>query len=177
MTKPTTLTAERVRELLTYEPLTGLFYWRVDRRCGRGRGRVTANAGSQAGTPFLGAKGRRYWKITIDARCYLAHRIAVLCMMGAWPEHEVDHIDGNGLSNAWANLRPATRAQNGANTSRRSDNTVGLKGVTRQGSRFVAQLQRGKRHVYLGAYDTAEEAHAAYVAAAKQHFGEFARAA
>lgn len=90
----------------------------------------------------------------------------------------VDHRDGNGLDCRRQNVRAATRAQNNRNSRLRSDNRSGFKGVTEvRPGRFRAQCRFGGRNQYLGRFDTPEEAHAAYVAAAREHAGEFARAA
>jgi hypothetical protein len=163
------LTADRLRELLDYDPLTGVFLWKVYRG-------GKAKLGAIAGHVQQNETGHEYLGIGVDYRRYLAHRLAVLWMTGEWPPHEVDHRDGDGLNNAWRNLRIATRAQNSANTSRHADNRAGFKGVYPRGKRFVAMIRWDKRGRYLGTFDTPDEAHAAYVTAAQQHFGEFARA-
>jgi hypothetical protein len=168
MTKTKTLTAERLKELLNYNPLTGVFLWKVWRG-------PRAQAGQIAGSAWPNKSGKFYRRIMVDGRMYLAHRLAVLWMTGEMPLREVDHRDGDGLNNAWRNLRKATRAQNSANTPRHTDNRAGFKGVYQRGQRFVAMIRRDKRGRYLGTYDTPEEAHAAYAAAAQKHFGEFAR--
>lgn len=55
----------------------------------------------------------------------------------------------------------------------------GFKGATynRRQGRWMAQITVGRQRHYLGYFDTPGEAHAAYMAAATRHFGEFARAA
>lgn len=93
----------------------------------------------------------------------------------AWPL--VDHINGNGLDNRRANLRPATPSQNTANARMPSDNTSGFKGVgwfARTG-RWRAYITYQGRQKHLGYFDIAEEAALAYDAAARELFGEFAR--
>lgn len=77
----------------------------------------------------------------------------------------------------WANLRLATRSQNFANQRAYKSNRLGIKGVSiRKNGRFLAQIQVHGKKINLGYHDTAESASAAYFAAAKQHFGEYARA-
>ncbi len=153
------LTAERARELLDYNPSTGALTWRV-RRGGN------ATVGSQAGNLRRG-----YRRVKIDGKKYTASRLIFLIVKGRWPKRMVDHKDTDQSNDRWDNLREATRRQNNANASLRKDNTSGLKGVSAVGARWQAQAS-GK---YLGTFDTKEEAHAAYVARTKEIHGRFAR--
>lgn len=87
----------------------------------------------------------------------------------------VDHVNGNGLDNRRANLRPADDSTNSFNRQLRRNNKSGFKGVSGKGCRWQAEIQcRGKR-IYLGLFDTATDAACAYDTAAREHFGEFAR--
>lgn len=164
------LTAARLRELLSYDPETGVFRWRVYRA-------RNARAGDVAGRIIKAApdKGGGYRSIGIDGSEYLAQRLAWLHMTGEWPPAQVDHENRNRDDNAWRNLRDATRSQNQANRPAQANNTSGFKGVAfhKGAGRWRATL--GKRH--LGLFDSPEQAHAAYAEAARGAFGEFARAA
>lgn len=160
---------DRLRELLRYDPVTGVFTWRVDRMRGRGVGNVVAQAGSVAGSP---CNGYRY--IQIDGRKYRAGRLAFLYMTGAWPKNMVDHRDLDPSNDRWENLRDATRSQNGANTKGLA--TVGLKGVTKRGSAYRAQICRDGEVIHLGTFGDPVTAHAVYMTAARDLHGEFARA-
>lgn len=86
----------------------------------------------------------------------------------------VDHRNRNGLDNTRENLRLATQSQNLANSNTRRTNSTGLKGVTRLGNRFFSRITVNGKYFHLGSFGTPEEAHNAYVAAAKEHHGEFA---
>lgn len=90
-------------------------------------------------------------------------------------EH-VDHINGDGLDNRRANLRVATAAQNQANRKIPISNTSGYKGVSwhKKDCKWQAKIKVNYRTIYLGTFSDPEEAHAAYIAAAKKYFGEFA---
>lgn len=157
------LTVDHLRELLSYDPETGVFRWLVS------RGRV--RAGNAAGC--LNMKSRHV--IKIDGKMYGAGRLAWLYMTGEWPPVKIDHRDRDPSNTVWTNLRPATTSQNSANMLRK--NKSGFKGVARAGKRWSAKIVVNGKAFHLGTFDTAPEAHAAYKAAAEKHFGEFARAA
>lgn len=161
------VTLERLKELLHYDPETGLFYWI------KSRGGVKVGI---AGTP----KGIGYINIRIDTRVYQAHRLAWFYMTGEWPRGWIDHADCNPSNNSMSNLREATKSQNAANKGLLRRNTTGFKGVTkchRGRGGYIATIKVKDKQHYLGRFDTAEDAHAAYMAAAIKFHGEFARAA
>ncbi|WP_431014550.1 HNH endonuclease signature motif containing protein [Bradyrhizobium pachyrhizi] len=160
------LSVELLKEILSYDPETGLFRWVKECRPNN------PLLGKIAG----GLQSDGYWCIEIDHKPYRAHHLAWLWMYGSWPNSQVDHIDGCRTNNAIANLRLATSSENIANSKLRSDNTSGFKGVCRLGRKWRAKIAVRGRRISLGMFDTAEEAGAAYLAAAKTHFGEFARA-
>jgi hypothetical protein len=157
---------DRLKFLLEYDPLTGVFRWRVNRR---GHGGI--KAGDLAGSRHR--KG--YTAIGVDGRRYLAHRLAWLYMTGAWPASQIDHRDADRRNNAWGNLRVASQPDNSANSRRHRDNATGFKGVLRNGKRYAARLMRNGASTYLGTFDTPESAHAAYCKAATETNGNFAR--
>jgi hypothetical protein len=140
--------------LLRYFTATGIFRWNI-------RAAQHVKAGDVAGSP----NGRGYTQIKLRGRSYPAHRLAFLYMTGAWPEADVDHINGVRSDNRWENLRPATNAENAQNAKRRKDNTSGLAGVTRRGRRWRAQINAGGVRHNLGHHDTAEQAYAAHAEA------------
>lgn len=162
------LSAERLRELLSYDEETGEFRWRDDlvvRAGPRMNGRV---AGSHVWDGYI--------KIKVDGALYSAHRLAWLYTHGKWPVGNVDHIDNNRANNALVNLRIATSAQNSANKGPRK-NRAPARGVMPHGPGYVARIHNaGKRH-YLGYFTTLEAASAAYEAKAAELHGDFAYAA
>lgn len=157
------LTLEAVSALLDYNPETGKFFWKQSRG-------GTARIGSEAGS--LGKNG--YILIVVGLNKAYAHRLAYLFIFGEWPTEQVDHINGIRHDNRAVNLRAATNQQNQAN--RRSTSANGLKGVTydRRKSKWIAQITVNQVHKFLGLFNTREEAGAAYLAAARGAFGEYA---
>lgn len=90
----------------------------------------------------------------------------------------VDHANRDTTDNRRANLRCCTSAQNAWNRAAEKGKAIPLKGVRKAGkSRFQSMITVNKKKHHLGTFATAEEAHAAYVAAAVRLHGEFARAA
>jgi hypothetical protein len=170
MPKPKPLplpTQERLQELFDYSVTTGTLYHLQRQAKGRGDG--------HAGRPI---SGRIY--VIIEGQRYMAHRLVWCWMTGQDPAHlHIDHIDGNPSNNAWHNLRLADRCQNLSNCKRHKDNASGFKGVSwdKQKQRWQATICHQRKQYHLGRFDTPEEAHAAYVAAAERLHGEFARAA
>jgi len=102
--------------------------------------------------------------------CYM-HRAILL------PSHgmHVDHRNLDGLNNQRFNLREATRSQNASNRRTQRDNLLGFKGVQVNGSSFAARIRVDGKLIRLGFFPTPELAHAAYCAAAVEHFDSFAR--
>lgn len=108
-------------------------------------------------------------------KSYKAHRLAWLYMHGELPDKSIDHINGLKTDNRIANLRLATNAQQKQNRPRNLNNSSGYKGVARAETKWRARINANGRHYYLGRFDTPEDAHNAYVAAAHRLHGEFAR--
>jgi len=160
------LTQERLQQLLRYDPDTGEFRWRVQKRANH-------RAGDIAGCRMRS----EYWSIHIDGRCYRAHQLAWLYVQGEWGRPLIDHRDGDPMNNRWRNLRLASHGDNAANRPRLRNNTSGYKGVSfdRRRGRWMAQITHRGRRYCIGRYKTAQDAHSAYVAKARELFGEFAR--
>lgn len=158
------LSLDTIRQHMTYDPFTGHFTW-IEQPSPLAR----VHAGDRAG----GLTGEGYVSIRYAGKAYQAHRLAWFFVNGTMPAGLLDHINGDRADNRIANLRLATRQQNAFNQRGRG---LHGKGVSRLPSgRYKAQLRSGAKHIYLGAFDTPEQAHSAYCAAAQKLFGEFAR--
>jgi len=110
---------------------------------------------------------------------FFLHRVIMARVIGRELEDNefVDHINGNGLCNLRSNLRIVTNQQNMMNRKIHKDNKSGYKGVcwVKKAKKFCAQIQISGKRIHLGLFDSADEAYAAYCAAAKTYHGEYAR--
>lgn len=160
-----TLTQDRLKELLHYDPETGHLTWLTSRR-----GHV--RAGSRAGSPD--SKG--YIKIKIDGSSHSAHRLAFLYMTGETPPKDVDHINRVRSDNRWINLRPASRRENQGNVGLRGNNTSGHRGVSldKRAGKWRAYGMRDGRLTHLGYFTSLEEAATIAQAWHEENFKEFA---
>ena len=150
------LNSTRLKELLQYDPDTGIFRWINDMSR-----RVKAN--DKAGC--LTTKG--YVQIRIDKGSYVAHRLVWLYMYGSFPDTGIDHIDGDRKNNARNNLRLANQSENCQNL-KKSRGRSGFLGVTKHSYRdnyWKASIKLKGKQTHLGYFKTPEEAHQAYITA------------
>jgi hypothetical protein len=156
------LTAERLREVLHYDPATGTFRYRI----ARGRMLVGSRAGCAAPDGPV---------IVIDRLQYRAARLAFLYMMGRWPHDRIDVANRNNRDLRWENLRPATAMQDHANQAMPRNSQTGVKGVWRDATmrRWAGQVI-AKGRVYKRHFAKIEEA-ASYVRSMRERLhGVFA---
>lgn len=155
------LTQQYVKDRLSYDPNTGVFTWNNGPRAGKKAGCLFSNG---------------YVNIGLCGKLIGAHRLAWLYIHGEMPT-TIDHIDGNPTNNRIANLRSCTKSQNMQNS--RAKRNREFKGVWFEPDRRKWRAAIGPRGnvKYLGRFNTAEEAHAAYAVAAHEMYGAFARVA
>lgn len=156
---------EKILRVMDYDPLTGLFTWkRRDPVDGDIPAKV-ASWNTRYSGKLSGCENNGYVLLSIDNRKYYAQRIAWIIERGPIPDGMViDHINGNGLDNRIDNLRVACKRVNALNTVKIRNNKTGLTGVVALPSgRFMAQRNDMGKKRYLGSFDTAEEAHQAYL--------------
>ena len=155
------LSAARLREVLNYDPETGVFTWKV-----RTSNRV--NVGAVAGAMLKTG----YLSICLDGKFYRAHRLAWLFVRGEWPTADIDHLNGIRTDNRFANLRDASRSVNQQNLrAARGSTASGMLGVYRSDKkgkpwRSCIKVDGVDRH--LGNYATPEAAQAAYIDAKRK---------
>lgn len=156
----------QLKKELHYNPDTGIWIWLANKA-------RKAKKGQRAG--WLHHTGYQY--VTCKGTAYLSSRLAWFYMTGRWPV-EVDHKNNMPTDNSWKNLREATRMQNTRNQKKQY--RVMYKGVCFSRSKkqkpYRARIHIAGNSKHLGYFTTRKLAHLAYITAAKQHFGEFARA-
>lgn len=162
----TNLTQERLKELLHYDPETGIFTWKVSRG--------PARKGDVAG-PRVSPRG--YSILRVDGPHYLQHRLAWLYVYGVFPILQIDHINGVRTDNRIQNLRLATNGENQSNAKLQKNNTSNYKGVSWVGwcNRWCGYVYKHKKKVFNRYFVTKEEAIAAVRDARERFHGEFAK--
>lgn len=153
------LTQARLKELLSYDSDTGIFT------------RLVGSGGRSSGTIAGSPSGNGYIKIMAENRKYYAHRLAWLYETGEWPETYIDHVDGNRSNNAFRNLRDVSQSVNLQNQkcAKANNKSTGILGVYTHGERFVAAINISGKKTHLGVFNTADDAHEAYLKAKREH--------
>lgn len=161
----------RLLELLSYDPDSGIFTWRVDRRSGKSGNCYSARAGDPAGSVMRDG----YMRVGIDGKQYALHRLAWLYVTGTWPAHQIDHLDTDRTNQRWLNLRDVTGKVNSQNQrkAQRNNRSTGLLGVTFERNAGKDRPHRARimidgKNRTVGMFETAEAAHSAYVEAKRQ---------
>ena len=157
------ISQERLKALLDYDPLTGLFTRKVSHN--------RWIAGSVAG--FKNTDG--YIDAGVDGNYYGTHRLAWLYVYGDSIEQEIDHINGDKCDNRICNLRPATKSINAQNKrAARVDSASKILGVSwhKAAKKWVAQIQVSGKKTHLGSFSEIDDAKDAYITAKRQlHIG------
>ena len=168
-------TQEFLQTILAYDKDTGEFTWkhRAPETFQGDRDRQIAAAkvfnGKLAGkSPKANSNG--YYALGINGKVWRAHQIAWCWYHGEWP-NRIDHIDGNGLNNAIANLRNITPRENSRNLSKPKNNSSGVIGVSYmpKKDKWQAYINGENGRIALGIFKTKDEAIAARRAAEIKH--------
>lgn len=184
MAKHDNITPELLRQLLEHNPETGLMYWKprsvdlfadstcnggtrtADWSCRRWNTRY-ANTEALASIDTLGYKAGRINNIGLRA-----HRVIWALHYGEWPKYVVDHINGDRTDNRIANLRDVPQSENVKNSAKPVTNKSGHIGVvSAPNGKWIAQIGTRANPLYLGTFNTKQEAiHARGAASAERGF-------
>lgn len=145
------ITQKRLKELLSYDPLTGKFT------------RLKTFANALKGSVCDTRHARGYIVIRIDTKLYLAHRLAWLYINGKFPNLDIDHINQNPSDNRIKNLRSVSKAQNMRNQRKKKNNKSGVTGVYRdkRNGHWIAYIRESKKRRHLGSFEEKKDAIAA----------------
>ena len=140
------LTQDKLKGLLNYNPETGIFTRAVD----SGRNNCWKK-GSVSGY-FDASNG--YVKVSLLGKRYYAHRLAWLYVHGKFPENKIDHINHNRTDNRLCNLRTVSNTDNSRNCSKQANNTSGTTGVVwdRDLLKWSARIMVNRKCLYLGVF-------------------------
>jgi hypothetical protein len=154
------ITQSELIRLLDYNPNTGQFRWKVNHST---RAKQNGLAGRK--------HNKGYWTIRINNKDYLAHRLAWLWMTGSWPINTIDHINGIRNDNRLCNLREATHAEQKQNVVKRKNNKSQYTGVSfcKKRQLWRSDIWLNYKQIFLGYFDTAEQAAEAYKAAKEKY--------
>lgn len=157
------LTQQTLKELVVYCPERGGLFWIKNRR--------KAKAGNR-----IGSKTQEgYRQTSLFLKQYKEHRLIWLYHYGNFPLKELDHLNGIRDDNRIENLRECVEGKNQQNIRKPNiTNKNGFLGVYPSSKRWMARITSNGKSIYLGSFDTKEEAHLAYIQAKRQYhpFGE-----
>lgn len=147
------ITYEEISKLLKYNSTTGQLIWLI-----RKGSRALKN--SIAGFSSQRTNGKKYIRIIINNKIYMAHNIIYLLKTKQLPTQQVDHIDGCGTNNKWSNLRLVSHSENHKNKRKPSNNTSGVVGVywAKNMNKWEASIKINKKKIMLGYFINKEDA-------------------
>lgn len=152
------ITQALLKEVLKYNPKTGIFMWIKQ----RGR----ASIGDIAGCNKLG-----YIEIRVYGKKYKAHNLAFLYMTGKFPAGECDHINHIKNDNTWSNLRDVTHQNNKRNVKLLKTNSSGIVGVKfhKRDKKWMVYIGHDGKQLHLGNFDNIFDAAACRIKASRKY--------
>ncbi len=178
MAKTDALTADFLRQAISYDPETGIFIWKNRPRDHFRTKRGQSIFNSQfADEPAGSLSPDGYIRIPMAGVSHLANRLAWLYVHGELPLGEIDHENHNKSDNRICNLRDGTHSNNQHNRNAYANNTSGYKGVSwhKGHIKWKASIRVNGKLIHLGYFQSAEEARDAYNNAAPIYHGKYAR--
>jgi hypothetical protein len=157
---------EIVGNFIDYDLASGLAIWSKSPA-------RSIKAGSPVGTIYRG-----YLVVRFQGKDYPLHRFCWLLATNQDPgDLMIDHIDGNKLNNAFANLRLCTKSQNGMNRGATKANKLGVKGVywDAKACKYKAQIKINGKTKHIGYFADFELAVHARRSSEAEIFGTFAK--
>lgn len=137
------LTHQKLKEILNYNPETGIFNWKIKPSKNIAKGKITGTRTSN-----------NYGYIRINRKMYSAHRLAWFYMTGHFPTYQIDHINHIRNDNRFQNLREVLHCENSRNIKMPCTNTSGTVGVhwSKDRNKWVASIKIQQKLIHLGIY-------------------------
>lgn len=168
-----------LRQLLRYEPETGILYWLPrsefwfsGKNPSTSAKKFNTRRANKRAFTAIGADG--YFVGRVFDISLRAHRVAWAIYYGEWPNKDIDHINRNPLDNRIENLREASRSENLANSIRKHGKTSKHRGVRKSFGKWEARISQNNKSITLGRFEFERDAAEAYNKAAKKLWGECA---
>lgn len=172
------LTQELLKELIDYNPDTGVFTWKerplsmfkCERDCKAWNARYKNKV---AGCSYINWKNKVN-AISIKPKTYLCHILTYFYMNGNWPKEDIDCIDGDFTNLKWNNIRECTRTDSNYKqiNPQRENKLMGISFI-KERNKYESKIKIKGKTIHLGRFNTQEEAHQAYVDAKRQISPEF----
>lgn len=144
------ITAEELREMLSYDPDTGAFKWKVKRKGRKSFG-------------VSGSYDGKYSQIGINYKTYLSHRLAWLYVHGSFPKGQLDHINGIRFDNRIANLRESNQRENCCNRKTHREGKLPGCSYIPNSRKWQAVISIDGKRKSLGYFSSEEAAHHTYL--------------
>lgn len=154
------LSAEDLGRLVRLEPDSGRLFWRVRPTEFFVAGPEQERAAKSWNTSFAGREafrtlsGNGYYHGTLLGEKVCAHVVVFALYHGRWPDHTIDHVNGDRLDNRPENLRDVPHIQNMRNQPLSRASTTGVTGVhfDRARGKYAAHITIRGKTVHLGRF-------------------------
>lgn len=147
--------ANLAREIFHYDRDSGEIRWKDRPLChfASKRGWAMFNARC-AGTCATTPSKQGYFRVGVNYKRYLAHRVAWLIEYGDWPNGQIDHINGVRTDNRISNLRCVDNEVNAKNAKLKNTNKSGVQGVSwcKRTGMWQAAITVSYKSIFLGRY-------------------------
>ncbi|MBY0498862.1 MAG: HNH endonuclease [Nitrosomonas sp.] len=157
------LTQDILKKNLHYDPESGIFIRLIS-----SSNRI--KVGQEAGSIYT-SRGKKYKTAMLLGKQNTCHRLAWLYMTGSFPEKEIDHINGNGLDNRWANLREVSHLENCKNIRLSDKNRNGIIGINfhKRLNKWQVGISSDTKQLHIGYFDNLFDAACARKSAEKKY--------
>lgn len=156
----TQITQSLIRQLMDYDPLTGICVWKTRTPDIQPDERLRNSWNSQFAGKQVGFINKKtgYMQTAIRCKMYQLHRLIWVHVYGKEPDN-IDHINSVRHDNRLVNLRSVTREVNNRNAKRRHDNPSGVTGIKlNKSGTWLVRIRINKKLIVAGCFADFDEA-------------------